>query len=78
MRRLLCFICPPLAAFLWGSFSQAVVNVLLCCLLFIPGVLHALGVVREFELRLDWELRNRRTIEVWRKSDTSICGLSSS
>lgn len=76
MRRVLCFICPPLAVLLWGSPSEAAVNVLLCCLLFVPGVIHALNVVADFEARLDWTIRNRgiRSPRPRKKSDTPGCG----
>lgn len=76
MRRLLCFICPPLAALLWGGRSDAALNLLLCALLYVPGVLHAMEIVREFEIRRDWEIRNAGQHVIVRprkKSDTSIC-----
>lgn len=45
MRYLLCFIFPPLAVLLCKRPLSAFVNLLLCVLLVLPGVIHALIVV---------------------------------
>jgi len=45
MLSLLAVICPPLAVLATGTRSQAAKNAALTLLLFIPGVIHALGVV---------------------------------
>lgn len=45
MLPLLAVVCPPLAVLASGSRSQALKNAALTMLLFVPGVIHALGVV---------------------------------
>jgi uncharacterized membrane protein YqaE (UPF0057 family) len=45
MLYLIAIVLPPLAVLLAGKPVQAMLNVLLCCLLWIPGVIHALMVV---------------------------------
>jgi uncharacterized membrane protein YqaE (UPF0057 family) len=45
MLSILAVICPPVAVALVGKPSQCVTNLGLSLLLFIPGVVHALGVV---------------------------------
>lgn len=47
MLRLLCIIFPPLAVLLVGKPITALLNVLLTILLWIPGVIHAWGVVTD-------------------------------
>jgi uncharacterized membrane protein YqaE (UPF0057 family) len=47
MLYLLAIVLPPLAVLLVGKPVQAVLNVLLCCLLWIPGAVHAIMVVSE-------------------------------
>lgn len=43
--RLLAIICPPLAVLFCGKPIQALLNLGLTCLLWVPGVIHAWGVV---------------------------------
>ncbi len=45
MLSLLAVVCPPLAVLAAGSRTQAAKNTLLTFMLFVPGVIHALGVV---------------------------------
>jgi uncharacterized membrane protein YqaE (UPF0057 family) len=45
MRYLLAIILPPVAVFLCGKPVQAILNLLLTILFWIPGVVHALFVV---------------------------------
>ena len=45
MRYLIAILLPPLAVLLCGKPLQALVNIVLCLFLWIPGVLHALFVV---------------------------------
>ena len=47
MLALLAFVCPPLAVLASGTLGQAAKNVCLTMLLFIPGVIHARGVVEK-------------------------------
>lgn len=44
---LLAIFLPPIAVLLCGKWFQAILNFLLCLLLFIPGVIHAFLVVGE-------------------------------
>ncbi len=48
MRYLLAIILPPLAVLICGKPIQALINLLLCVLLWIPGVIHAMGVVSNY------------------------------
>lgn len=49
MRSLLAVVCPPLAVLSAGSLADAARNAGLTLLLFVPGVVHALGVVDRFD-----------------------------
>lgn len=54
---LIAILFPPLAVLMCGKWFQAVVNLLLCCLLIVPGMLHALLVVNEYKADKRWEHR---------------------
>lgn len=44
---LLCFLLPPLAVYMkTGIGSQFLLNILLCCFAWIPGIIHAVYVNR--------------------------------
>lgn len=45
MRYLFAIILPPVAVLFCGKPIQALLNLLLCCFLWIPGVIHAFAVV---------------------------------
>jgi uncharacterized membrane protein YqaE (UPF0057 family) len=45
MRYLIAIILPPLAVFLCGKPGQAILNLILTLMFFVPGVVHALVVV---------------------------------
>jgi uncharacterized membrane protein YqaE (UPF0057 family) len=45
MRILMALLLPPVAVLMCGKPGQFVLNLLLCCLLWIPGIIHALLVV---------------------------------
>ena len=45
--RLLCVLFPPLAVLFCGKPFQAIINFFLTLLLWIPGVIHAWGVVSD-------------------------------
>jgi uncharacterized membrane protein YqaE (UPF0057 family) len=47
MLYLLAVVFPPLAVLLAGKPFQAMLNVLLCVFLWIPGIIHAFMVVSE-------------------------------
>lgn len=47
MFSLLAVVCPPLAVLATGSRTQTLKNTALTMLLFVPGVIHALGVVEK-------------------------------
>lgn len=55
MRSVLAVVCPPLAVLASGTPSQAVRNAGLTCLLYVPGVIHALGVVDKFNTERRYE-----------------------
>ena len=48
MRSVLAVVCPPLAVLSSGSRAEAVKNAGLTLCLFVPGVVHALGVVDRY------------------------------
>jgi uncharacterized membrane protein YqaE (UPF0057 family) len=48
MRSLLALVCPPVAVLTSGSRSEVAANAVLTLLFFLPGVVHALGVVDRF------------------------------
>jgi uncharacterized membrane protein YqaE (UPF0057 family) len=48
MRYLLAIILPPIAVLLCGKPVQAILNLLLTILFWIPGVVHALFVVHSY------------------------------
>ena len=55
MLSLLAVVCPPLAVLASGTRSQAAKNACLTMLLFIPGVIHALGVVEKRHVERQYE-----------------------
>jgi len=55
MRSILAIICPPLAVLLFGTRTQAAANTGLTLCLFIPGVLHALSVVDQYNVERRYE-----------------------
>ena len=48
VRYVLAIFLPPLAILLCGKPFQALINILLCLLFWIPGMLHALFVVNSY------------------------------
>jgi uncharacterized membrane protein YqaE (UPF0057 family) len=52
MRRLLALICPPLAVLLCGgAIFTALLNAVFTLFFWIPGVIHAWGVVSDYHQR---------------------------
>jgi uncharacterized membrane protein YqaE (UPF0057 family) len=47
MMYLLAIIFPPLAVLLSGKPFQAILNLILTCIFYVPGLIHALLVVHE-------------------------------
>lgn len=47
MRYLLAILLPPVAVLLCGKLIQFVLNLLLCLLFLIPGIIHAILVVNK-------------------------------
>ena len=48
MRYFWCVVLPPVAVLLCGKPGQFLLNILLTCLLWIPGVIHAWGVTSSY------------------------------
>ncbi|WP_212958322.1 YqaE/Pmp3 family membrane protein [Paenibacillus albilobatus] len=48
MRYLLCFL-PPLAVLSCGKFGQFLLSILLTCIGYVPGVIHAILVVNAYK-----------------------------
>ena len=55
MRSLLAVCCPPLAVLASGTRSQVAANAGLTLLFFVPGVVHALSVVKRHTVRRRYE-----------------------
>jgi uncharacterized membrane protein YqaE (UPF0057 family) len=49
MIYILAILIPPLAVLLKGKPIQALINLALCCLLWIPAVFHAFAVINKSE-----------------------------
>jgi uncharacterized membrane protein YqaE (UPF0057 family) len=47
MMYLVAVLCPPLAVLLCGKPFQAVLNLILCLFLYVPGAVHALMVAAD-------------------------------
>jgi uncharacterized membrane protein YqaE (UPF0057 family) len=47
MMYLIAVLCPPLAVLLCGKPFQAVLNLILCLFLYVPGAVHALLVASD-------------------------------
>jgi uncharacterized membrane protein YqaE (UPF0057 family) len=46
MIYLVAIICPPFAVLIAGKRKQALLNLLLTVLLYLPGLIHALSVIK--------------------------------
>ncbi len=46
---LLAILLPPVAVLICGKPIQALINLILCFLLYIPGMIHAIMVVNEYK-----------------------------
>ena len=46
---LLAILLPPVAVLICGKPLQALINLVLCLLLYIPGMVHAIMVVNEYK-----------------------------
>jgi uncharacterized membrane protein YqaE (UPF0057 family) len=60
MLSILAIICPPVAVALVGRPSQCVANLGLSLLLFVPGMVHALGIVEQHRI----ERRNETLMRI--------------
>lgn len=63
MLYLLAIVFPPLAVLLAGRPGSALLNVLLCILFWIPGVIHAMLIVSDTKA----EKRNNKLIKAMSK-----------
>ncbi|MED5016394.1 YqaE/Pmp3 family membrane protein [Paenibacillus chibensis] len=68
MRYLLALILPPIAVLLCGKPIQALLNLVLCCLFVIPGIIHALMVVSSHKA----DKRNNKLIEAIERNNQAI------
>ena len=55
MRSLLAVLCPPLAVLTSGTRTQAVRNAGLTLLFYVPGVIHALGIVEKHSVERQYQ-----------------------
>jgi uncharacterized membrane protein YqaE (UPF0057 family) len=55
MLPLLMLFCPPLAVLLTGSKAEALKNLALTSLLYIPGLLHAREVVERYNVNRQYD-----------------------
>lgn len=49
MRYLLCILLPPLAVMTTGRLGSTILNVLLTCCFWLPGMIHAFAVVNDWK-----------------------------
>jgi uncharacterized membrane protein YqaE (UPF0057 family) len=63
MMYVLAIFLPPVAVLLAGKPFQAVINILLCLLLWIPGVIHAIAVVASSQA----DARTKRVVKEMRR-----------
>ena len=49
MRYFLALVFPPLAALIYGGLGTCILNVLLCFLAIVPGIIHAILVVNKHD-----------------------------
>ncbi|KTS84470.1 hemolysin BL lytic component L2 [Paenibacillus jamilae] len=66
MRYIIAFFLPPLAVLLCGKPGQAFFNLLLCCLFWIPGVIHAFVVVGSHKA----DKRNEKLIKAIQRNNS--------
>ncbi len=64
MYYLIAILLPPLAVLLAGKPLQAIINIALTLLLWVPGMIHALFVVHNFYA----DKRQERLVEAVRRS----------
>ncbi len=62
MRYLLCIVLPPVAVFSTGRWVQGILNIVLTCMGWIPGVVHAALIVQDYKE----EQRTNRIIDAVR------------
>ena len=55
LRAILAIICPPLAVLVSGTRTQVVLNTCLTLLLFVPGIIHALSIVDQYNVERRYE-----------------------
>jgi uncharacterized membrane protein YqaE (UPF0057 family) len=67
VRYLIAIILPPLAVLLCGKPGQALLNLFLTLLFWVPGAVHALVVVASHKA----DLRNQALIKATRESNRS-------
>jgi uncharacterized membrane protein YqaE (UPF0057 family) len=60
MLAIIAVLCPPVAVALVGRPSQAIANVGLTMLLFVPGIIHAMSVVDRYHT----EQRNETLMQI--------------
>lgn len=65
MLYLLAFFLPPVAVLLAGRPGSAFLNFILCLLLYIPGVIHAMLVIHDAKV----EKRNEKLIRAMQKQN---------
>ena len=61
---ILCIFIPPLAALISGGILSFIFNLILCCLFYIPGVIHAFMVVNNAKA----EKRNKKIVDAINKN----------
>ena len=68
MRYLLAIFFPPLAVLSCGKFFQAIINFFACLLFYIPGVIHAFMVVKEYKADKRSEKQAERIVTLQQKN----------
>jgi uncharacterized membrane protein YqaE (UPF0057 family) len=73
MKRLLALLCPPLAVLLCGgAIFTAALNLVFTLFFWVPGIIHAWGVVTDYERRKQTRAIVRATERAARETASAI------
>ncbi len=72
MMRLFAILVPPIVPLIYGQFGQFLINVLLTCLFWIPGIIHAWILVSDTKYEKGQQRENNTMTEHLYKASPSI------
>lgn len=67
MMYLLCVLFPPLAVLLVGKPIQAILNLVLCLLFWIPAVIHAIAIVNDKKQNKRFKKQTQKILKLQEK-----------